>query len=66
MISPAEHVILVFGGVRKTARAVGRTPGSVSKWLKSGVVPVRSQLVILRIAKRRKLDIFASDLIIGR
>lgn len=68
-LSPAEYVIYIFGGVRATARAVGRTPPVVSKWAKEkgkGRVPVQVQPEILRVARERNLDITAEDLILGR
>lgn len=75
-LSPARFVISMFGGVRATARAVGRTPSAVSKWKKrpgnpedrgcSGYIPRKLQPVILEEARKRGLDIQAQDLIVGR
>lgn len=72
-LSPAEYVIKVFGGVRKTARAIGRTAPSISKWQKArdnkgtgGRVPTAAAEIILQIAQRDSLDITASDLLLGR
>ena len=71
--SPADIVIEAFGGVRATARAIGRQPGCVSKWRGGrdahgldGRIPASVQPIILREARRRGLDITAEDLIMGR
>jgi len=72
-LSPAEYVIRVFGGVRKTARAVGRSPASVSKWRakkknngSGGRIPTAAAERILSIAKETGLDITPFDLLCGR
>lgn len=72
-LSPADWVIHVFKGVRKTARAIGRSPASVSKWAKSkdrrgsgGLIPANSQRRILEQARKYGLDITEHDLIWGR
>lgn len=72
-LTPAEYVILVFKGVRATARVLGRSPSSVSKWTKSkelrgtdGNVPSSAARAILSIARERCLDITPNDLLNGR
>lgn len=72
-LTPAEYVIRKFGGVRKTAFAIGRDPGSVSKWRlpkekrgTGGLIPGLAQAAILKAAKEKGLDITADDLIHGR
>lgn len=69
-LNPAELVIRTIGGVRKTARAIGRTPGTVSSWRSrkgtGGDIPRGAQKNILQYAKRKNLDITAADLILGR
>lgn len=64
-LTPAQYVIRVFKGVRATARAVGRTPSSVSKWQRTGV-PSRALKKILEAAHERGLDLTANDLVNGR
>lgn len=71
--SPAEHVIRVFGGVRATARAIGRAHTAVVLWRKpkaeggtGGKIPNAAITVIADLARRQKLDITADDLIYGR
>lgn len=64
-MTPAQYVIHVFKGVRATARAVGRTPSSVSKWQKARI-PSGAHRRILDIAKEQDLDIQPQDLIYGR
>lgn len=72
-LNPAQYVIYIFNGVRATARAVGRSPSSVSKWQKprdnrgcGGGIPSAVQLVILEQAKKLNLDITPKDLLFGR
>jgi hypothetical protein len=72
-LNPAQYVVKVFGGVRKTAREIGRSPSSVSKWNKpvaakglGGEIPRLSQRAVLHVAKIKKLDITAEDIIFGR
>lgn len=72
-LSPASYVILVFGGIHKTARAVGADPGSVSRWRQpkekrgtGGSIPSARQQAILKAAAQRGLDITADDLVNGR
>ena len=65
-LGPAAYIVHVFGGVRATARAVGRDPSNVSKWTKRKRIPTAIQRHILSIAKRRGLDVKAADLVLGR
>lgn len=71
-LSPAEYVIREFGGVRKTARAIGRAPSSVCLWTKpkeqkgrGGLIPVGCQKKILEVARAWGLDITPEDLVLG-
>lgn len=60
-----EYVISVFGGVRKTARALGYSSMStVSKW--QTYLPSKAQQRILTVAGERNLDITPTDVVIGR
>lgn len=72
-LSPAEYLIRTIGGVRKTARAIGRTPPTISAWRRSrkargtgGQIPGAAHKSILSYARRKKLDVKAEDLIYGR
>lgn len=72
-LSPANYIISIFGGVRATARALKRSPSTVSKWRKSrkeggtgGQIPTMIQPKVLKIAAERKLPITPNDLIYGR
>jgi hypothetical protein len=72
-MSPAEYVIHVFKGVRKTARVLGYDPTAISKWRVpkerkgcGGEVPRSAQKKILEKAREMNLDITAEDLIFGR
>jgi len=72
-LSPAECVVELFGGVRATARAIGRNPGAVSRWNKpkskrgtGGMVPSAAQRIILKIAKKKRLKITLEHLNYGK
>ncbi len=73
-MSPAEYVIDLFGGVRALSRIIGKSPSAISNWRKNrrihsngkGCIPSSSHLVILKEARRHKLDITPDDLIYGR
>lgn len=72
-LNPAQYVIKVFGGVRATARAIGRRPGAVINWKNpkkrggcDGHVPSAAQRLILQIATDEGLDITPDDLMFGR
>jgi hypothetical protein len=71
ILSPAQRVISAFGGVRATARAVGRNQSSVSRWVKpsemgglSGRVPSAVQETVLLASRRLGLGLTAEDLIV--
>ncbi len=56
----ASFVIRKFGGVRKLARAVGRSPSSVSRWKRgkaTGRIPVSMHKVILKAAKKLGISV---------
>lgn len=72
---PAEWAIRQFGSAYALAKATGLCHSSVWRWLQApddrgrgaaGYVPGRSQLVVLKAAQERGLDITAQDLIEGR
>lgn len=72
-LNPAEFVIHRFGGVRATAKAIGRDKAAVSRWRvpkekrgTDGRIPSLAQAAVLDAAKRFKKDITANDLIHGR
>lgn len=71
--TPAAWAIEQFGGVRALATAIKRNPGTVSRWCnpateagRKGVIPGPSLESILTAAKKKKLDVTAEDLILGR
>lgn len=66
-ISPARHVIDTLGGVEQAAKTIGRHPSRVSRWQQGdGSIPRKAMDIILKIAKKRKLDITVTDLMLGR
>lgn len=73
LLTPAEYVIRTFGGIRKTARAIGRAPSTVHAWNlpadrkgMNGGVPRKAQPLVLKAAGDRDLDITPDDLVLGR
>jgi hypothetical protein len=73
MITPADIVVEEFGGVRKLAKIIKRSPASVSKWRRHetkdgqrGLLPSSITARILVAARKRGLKITAEDLILGR
>lgn len=72
-LTPAEFIILRFGGVCATARQLGYTHAAVVKWKSppenggcGGFVPFKAQRVILQIAVEQGLDIVPADFHYGR
>jgi len=62
-IPPATIVINHFGGVRKTARALGRSATAVSHWQDSGLVPQALHKKVLKVLGN---NMSAHDLVYGR
>lgn len=73
-LTPAQCVVKAFGGVRPTARALGKVPSAVMWWLApksggkgtGGRVPSKAQQAILALAKRGKVKITAEELVSGK
>lgn len=68
--TPAARVIGVFGGVRETARLLGISSSTVSRWQKprdeggtGGKIPTKHQSILLLLAGERGLKLEAADLI---
>lgn len=69
-MQPAEVIVAKFGGVRATARAVNRSPGTIGYWLKpisrggaGGRIPKTSHKDILKAAKRLHVRCYPKDLV---
>lgn len=71
-LTPAEVVIRSFGGVNKTAAALGIHKTSVSAWTnpklkkKVGLVPTGIQRRVLEVAHELGIKLRPKDLILGR
>jgi hypothetical protein len=72
-LSPAEYVIRTFGGVRATARALGRSAAAISKWRKpreekgtGGQIPRKAMWELLAKSRELGLDLNPNDLLLGR
>lgn len=67
-LNPAEYVVMVFGGVRATARILGyASPSTICLWkARGGFIPSQARRRILDIAKSQMLDINSEYLDYGR
>lgn len=72
-LTPAQLVIQTFGGVRATARRLGKTPGAVCKWAlpiekqgTGGRIPSNARAKILEIVKKEKIQLSSHELDYGR
>jgi len=65
-MTPAETVILEFGGVRPLARLLDIDPAAVSRWKRSGYVPHIYYNEMLAMAKKQKIRLTCEDLVLGR
>lgn len=68
--TPAARVIRAFGGVRETARMLGISSSTVSRWQREreeggtgGRVPTKHQSALLKHSEDRGLGLRAEDLI---
>ena len=64
-LTPVEHCIKEFGGIRPMARIIHRHCGSISKWKKSGLVPTSIQRTVLEKAWELNLNITPYSIIFG-
>lgn len=70
-MKPAQFIIEYFGGVRATARKIGRSFQAVSQWTKprpsgtDGAIPRKAMEIILELAKKEKLGITPALLMLG-
>lgn len=66
-MNPAQYACHIFGGVCALARATGRSPGRVSHWRRTGrIASDDAKRALLALAKQRRLDLTADDLLHGR
>lgn len=72
-MKPAQYIIKIFGGIRPTAKALSKAPSTIHGWITpktrggtGGKIPGKNHQLILKIAKRRGLDITPADIIFGR
>lgn len=69
-LTPAEKVIFAFGGLRKAARQLNLSPGTISHWKnrkgkkfsEKGSIPQWNHKHILKTAKKLKLKLSEKDL----
>jgi transposase len=68
--TPAARVIKAFSGVRETARILGISSSTVSRWQKprdeggtGGRIPTKHQTALLKEAQERGVELTPADLI---
>lgn len=71
LLTPAEYVIRVFGGVTPLAKALGVAASAVCRWQGrrrgvAGLIPSGAQRRVLDAAAKRNLPVTAEDLVMGR
>lgn len=54
-LNPAEYVLLHFDGVRDAARKLNYSPSAVSRWRKTGQIPIKARKKILAYTKKRDI-----------
>jgi hypothetical protein len=59
----ANYVISKFGGQSALAKAIGKRPGTVQHWAKTGIIPAKWHEMILQLARERSIDISPADLV---
>jgi len=64
-MKPTMCVFRAFGGVRATARMLGLSPSTVSRWQRTGFIPSRHHANILAKAKLLNKRLTAKNLIYG-
>ena len=62
-MNAAQRVIAKFGGQTTLADALGRQQSTVQYWAKTGAIPVKWHLPIMRAAVDRGISMIASDFI---
>ena len=67
-LQPAQYLVYKFGGVRKAARAIGRSPSAICRWNSRdrGRIPSEATSAVLAAAARMNLDITPNDILLGR
>lgn len=66
MSNPAALLIDKFGGARSLSRAIKLDHSGILRWRERATVPQRHYKRLLRIAKRRGIDLTLEDLAFGR
>lgn len=66
LIKNVDYLIQCFGGLSKTAEAVGKKPSTVLYWKKKGAIPMGSIKTILYVSQKMNLPITLEDLVFGK
>lgn len=59
----AQQVIAKFGSPAELAQLLKLRPSSLSYWAKTGVIPAKWQPVLLELAKKRSITLYATDFV---
>lgn len=62
-MNSAQRVIAKFGGQKPLAELLGKTPSTVSYWVKAGTIPAKWQRKILDLAKEYGIELYPGDFI---
>lgn len=63
-MSQAEIIIERFGGITALSQALGhKHPSTVQGWRDRGIIPVRRQAELLKLAKRMEIPLSPEELI---
>lgn len=72
-LNPAQYVLFIFGGLRRTARLLELNHSSILRWSRpkerngtGGIIPSWHRHLILTLAQQWDLDITSHDLDFGR
>lgn len=64
--SGVELFIAAFGGVRRLARAISRDPAAVSRWRKTGNIPVPVLRKLITMLRGTPNEISSEHALFGR
>ena len=62
-MNPAKNVVDKFGGQSALAKMLGKRPGTVQYWVKTGMIPSRRQPELLNLAKKKGVNLHPREFI---
>jgi DNA-binding transcriptional regulator YdaS (Cro superfamily) len=61
--APAWRIASLWGSPSKFARAIGKTPSTVQRWLESGIIPAEHHPAIAEAARRDRKGLRPADFV---